>query len=242
MNVENNKGEALKVENSEQHFDHIADDYDYWKNHNRYYYQTLFKLYGDFIPKGSNVVEIGCGTGDIISRLEPRSGLGIDVSDEMIRIARKKHADKPTIKFERADISQSKELFNADFVFLADVLEHVNDLPVFLNDLSARILPAQAGKPNTKVIISVANPIWEWLLMLAEKWKMKMPEGPHKRYSVKATEEMFAKVGLMAEERGYRLLVPKKIWGAEWVNERFYRSKLLEKWGFIVYWVLTKHG
>ncbi|MEK9177666.1 MAG: class I SAM-dependent methyltransferase, partial [Patescibacteria group bacterium] len=170
--------------NSENHFNDIASDYDYWKNHNRYYYQNLFILYGSLIPSGSSVVEIGCGTGDIISSLDPRQGLGIDISERMINVARKKHADKSSIHFVREDISISKTPFDAEYIILADVLEHVDDLPKFLDDLSVHI------KPEAKVIISVANPIWEPVLMLAERMKMKMPEGPHKRYSVKITEDM----------------------------------------------------
>lgn len=219
---------------SEHHFDGVAPDYDYWKNHNRYYYKNLFTLYSSLIPKESSIVEIGCGTGDIISNLDPRIGLGIDISDRMISVAKKKHNDKPSIKFVREDISVSNALFDADYVFLADVLEHVGDLQSFLDNLCVRI------KPGTKTIISVANPIWEPVLMMAEHLKMKMPEGPHKRYSVKITEDMFRKAGFTIIEKGFRLLIPKKIPCSDWINQWFYKNKYLARLGFVVYWVLRK--
>ncbi len=222
------------IDNSEQHFDDIASDYDYWKNLNLYYYQNLFKLYSSFIPKGSSVVEIGCGTGDVLAYLEPRTGLGLDVSDQMILIAQKKHADKPNIRFVREDIESSTKAFQAEYIFLADVMEHVDKLEVFIKALSTRV------QSPTKVIISVANPRWEWLLMLSEKLKMKMPEGPHLRLSVKENQDIFKRAGFKIEEVGYRLLVPKKIPGSDRVNERFYKCKTLSKFGFVVYWVLGK--
>ncbi len=225
----------MDAPNAEQHFDAIASRYDYWKNHNRYYYDNLFKLYASYIPAGSSVVEIGCGTGDIIVKLEPRDGRGIDVSEEMIQIARKKHAHFASIKFDREDIDFSLEPFRAEYIFLADVLEHLNEsFPQFMQTLSKRV------QPPTNVIISVANPRWEWLLMLAERLKMKMPEGPHIRLPVEQNEEIFRRAGFKIVERGYRLLVPKRLPGSDWINTRFYNNKLLKKFGFVVFWVLTK--
>ena len=224
----------ILMTDSENHFNDIASDYDYWKNHNRYYYQNLFILYGSLIPRKSSVIEIGCGTGDIISGLDPSRGVGIDISEQMINVARKKHADKSSIHFVREDVSISKAPFEAEYVFLADVLEHVDNLPKFLNDLSARV------KLKTKVIISVANPIWEPVLMLAERLKMKMPEGPHKRYPMKITEDMFRTAGFTIIEKGFRLLIPKRLPCADWINRRIYNNKFMARFGFIVYWVLRK--
>lgn len=218
----------------EEHFDRIAKDYDFWKEKNHYYYENLIALYRSFIPKQSSVLEIGCGTGNILASLEPREGRGIDVSSEMIKIAKEKNAPHTKIVFEREDILDSNETFRSDYIFLADVLEHVDDLPRFLNQLAARTM-----NPS-KVIISVANPLWEPLLMVTEKLKMKMPEGPHKRFSIRETEELFKKAGFKLQEKGYRLLVPKKMPGANWINERFFKNKLMERFGFIVYWVLAK--
>ena len=76
--------------------------------------------------------------------------------------------------------------------------------------------------------------------MLAEKLGMKMPEGPHWRLSIKENERLFKQQGWEIAERGYRLLVPKKIPGADFLNEKFHKSKLLAPLGFIVYWELIK--
>ncbi len=220
--------------NAETHFDTIAREYDYWKNKNAYYYRNLIALYRSLIPMGSSVLEIGCGTGDILTKLGVREGKGIDVSHEMIEIARKKHADKKEVTFAREDIHDSNTTYQMEYIFLADVLEHVHDVPRFLSQLARRI------SPRTKVIVSLANPIWEPLLMLTEKLGMKMPEGPHHRHPIPELEILFVQAGLKIEKKGFRLLIPKDMPGADWVNARFYHNPLLARFGFTVYWILGR--
>ena len=219
---------------AETHFNTIAHDYDYWKNKNGYYYRNLIALYRSLIPVGSSVLEIGCGTGDIITKLDVGKGRGTDVSAEMIEIARAKHADKKEVTFEREDIYDATTTFPEDYIFLADVLEHVHDVPRFLSQLSKR------ASPRARIVVTLANPLWEPLLMLAEKLGMKMPEGPHYRHPIPELERLFVASGLQIRDTGFRLLIPKSLPGADWVNARFYHYKFLRKFGFTVYWILSR--
>lgn len=222
------------MKNAETHFNEIAQEYDYWKNKNAFYYRNLIALYRSLIPAKSSVLEIGCGTGDIIAQLDVRKGKGTDVSSEMIEIARIKHADKKEIMFAREDIYDSTEIFDAEYIFLADVLEHVHDVPRFLGQLARRT------SPRTNVVVTLANPLWEPLLMLAEKMHMKMPEGPHYRHPIPVLEGLFKQSGFTILESGFRLLIPKSMPGADWVNTRFHHNRFLRKFGFTVYWILGR--
>lgn len=217
---------------SESHFDAIAKEYDYWKQKNWYYYLNLISLYRLYIPEGVHVLEIGCGTGDVLAALKPAAGRGIDTSGEMIAIAEKKHAANPHLKFEKEDITQEAAVFPEEYIFSADVLEHVSDMPSFLRHL------AQRARPDATVVVSVANPLWEPLLMVAEKLGMKMPEGPHTRYSIKDTERFLREAGFTIEKKAFSLLVPKPLPGAKWLNARFASIPVLRHFGFVIYWVL----
>ena len=57
-------------------------------------------------PNCHNVLEIGCGTGGFARRLAERSQhvLALDLSGEMIRIAREQSAQFPNIEFQLADV------------------------------------------------------------------------------------------------------------------------------------------
>ena len=60
-----------------------------------------------------------------------------------------------------------------DGVFLINVLEHVVDVESVLREI-ARVLD-QGGL----MLAVTSNGNWEMLLDLAERWKLKIPEGPH---------------------------------------------------------------
>src|ERR1700761_7110564 len=53
------------------------------------------------IPEGLRVLDAGCGTGRLLAALRPRRGVGIDISPEMIEIAR---ADHPQFEFAVGDV------------------------------------------------------------------------------------------------------------------------------------------
>ena len=216
---------------SQAHFNKIAKEYDSWKKKNWYYYQNLKALYASLIPPGSRVWEIGSGTGDLLASLKPAAGLGTDISAEMTAIARDKYKNFPQLQFKTED----QPLTNYDFIFMADVLEHIADANAFFQSLNNKTTSGQ------RLIVSVANALWEPLLLVAEKLKLKMPEGPHQRLSIPTTEKLFTRHGWKIEKRGYRLLVPKKLPGADFINKKFHKSKLLAPLGFIVYWQLTKN-
>ena len=114
------------------------------------------------------------------------------------------------------------------------MLEHIENLEAFLNQLYSRT------QKQSKVIISVVNPIWEWAMSLAEKLNMKIPEGPSERISVLETEILFKKAGFNIQERGYRFLIPKRIPFSNLINKLFYKNKFFAKYGFTVYWILSK--
>lgn len=218
----------------EKYYDTIARTYDNGKKKNLYYFNNLVNLYRSIIPENSNVIEIGTGTGDLITKLSVKSGVGLDISKEMVKVAQEKYGNLSNIKYERHDISESNTPLNADFIILADVLEHIPNLSGFMTQLSKRT------QSNTKVVISVLNPIWEWLMMIVEKFDLKVPEGPHERFTVKDSEEIFRNAGFKIEKRGYRFLIPKKVPFSDYINARFYNNKLISRFGFTLYWILTK--
>jgi ubiquinone/menaquinone biosynthesis C-methylase UbiE len=71
--------------------------------HNDHYHNFLLR----HLPSNCHdVLEIGCGTGGFAKRLAERSQrvLALDISPEMIRIARERSAQFPNIEFQLADV------------------------------------------------------------------------------------------------------------------------------------------
>ncbi len=222
------------MENIKEHFEIIAKDYDYWKNKNKYYYIQLKHILKERIPPAKKVLEIGCGTGDLLIALEPSYGLGVDISENMILLAKKKHHFKNIeFKVSSAEHLKSKEKF--DVIFLADVIEHLENV-----DQMSEALNSIATK-DTLILITMINPLWELLLLLMEKFNLKMPEGPHKRLTFQELKEIFNKHNLNMICLDYRTLFPKNIpYLSGFVNNHFYKIPLLRNLGLIQILTLKK--
>jgi ubiquinone/menaquinone biosynthesis C-methylase UbiE len=87
----------------QQDFDRIALVSPDGATHNDHYHNFLLR---HLPPNCHNVLEIGCGTGGFARRLAERSQhvLALDLSGEMIRIAREQSAQFPNIEFQLADV------------------------------------------------------------------------------------------------------------------------------------------
>ena len=87
----------------QQDFDRIALVSPDGAAHNDHYHNFLLR---HLPPNCHDVLEIGCGRGAFARRLAERSQhvLALDLSGEMIRIAREQSAQFPNIEFELADV------------------------------------------------------------------------------------------------------------------------------------------
>jgi SAM-dependent methyltransferase len=86
----------------ERDFDRIALLPDEAWDHNRHYHALLLR---ELPPRCERALEIGCGTGEL-SRLlaaRSRSVLAIDLSPNMIRLARERSRGVPNLEFRVAD-------------------------------------------------------------------------------------------------------------------------------------------
>ena len=185
-----------------EHFDRLAEDYDAWKEKASYYYDLLADIYRGIIPEGSSVLEIGCGTGTLLSIVRPARGVGVDISPKMIAIAAARH---PGYRFLVADASALRLSETFDYVMIPDVIEHLADIPGTFQALLG------ICHPGTRVVLTCVNPLWAPVLHLAERLKMKMPEGDHRWLPKREIVRIARDRGFtLAVHRG-RILLPKRI-------------------------------
>ncbi len=202
-----------------QHFDGIAKDYDAGKERQSYYYDYLIRLYKQYIPPGSSVLDVGCGTGTILHHLRPSYGRGLDLSSRMIELARAKYRH---LEFGVEDITQPSQGRPFEFVILCDVVEHFSDVDAALDGLKAY------GDSNTRYVITCVNPLWAPVLHAAEALGLKLPEGHHEWIALKDLCRMLEGHGFVVERAEGRMLLPKRIpFLSEWINE------LSERWAWL---------
>jgi len=214
------------------HFDDIAEEYDYFKKRNKFYYDNLKFLLKKIIPPNKIVLEIGCGTGDLLASVKPKIGYGIDISSKMIKIAKSKFKKNKHLHFSGSYATDFKGK-NLDYIFLSDVIEHLEEPEKMFKDVSQIMID------KTKLVITMANPIWEPALWVWEKLSWKMREGPHRRLKFNEIGKLLEIFNLKIETHDYFLLIPVKIpFFTDFANK--YLEKVFKKYAFIEYIVATK--
>jgi ubiquinone/menaquinone biosynthesis C-methylase UbiE len=184
-------------------FDDLAGNRQNWIERNRYYYDYQKRYFRFLIPEGLSLLELGCGTGDLLNALKPKHGIGIDFSSEMVRIASKQY---PDLEFRTADIEQLEgwgETF--DVVIMADVVGHLMDIEETFRQLHTFC------RPDTRIIISYYNFLWEPILKMGEMLRLKMPQQYQNWLSTDDICNLLSLAHFQVVKSEYRLLVPKKI-------------------------------
>ncbi len=193
---------AFTKENIRNHFERTAKHYKKWKKKNSYYYSTIKNLVKSIVRPGSNVLEVGCATGEILDSVSPKCGVGIDISANMIDLARRQF---PQHTFINTSIEEFTSEEKFDYIVMVDVIDHVYDVIDVLKSIR------NFCKPDTKVIITTINPWWEPVLMAAEKLGLKMPEGPHNFIERRNLTKIVESLDFTVAYCGYALLLPKYI-------------------------------
>lgn len=184
------------------HFDQLAPIYDQRKKNFSFYYDELKRLLADFIPPSKKVLEIGCGTGELLASLYPKNGYGIDISSKMVELASSKYRKNKKLQFR----SYNKfPQITFDYIFMSDVVEHLVKPGDTFKWIASRM------NQKTLFICTMANPKWESLLLLAEKLKLKMPEGEHHRSTFYQLKKLLQKADMQIVKHDFRLLVPINI-------------------------------
>ena len=192
--------EIVEKKSVQAHFDQIAKEYDKWKDKNAYYYSTMKAFVRRNIRANSSVLEVGCGTGDILASTDASRGVGIDISSEMIKLAQFKHPQHEFIAAAVEDFQMDEKF---DYIILVDVADHVPDVLDVFESIY------KFCHPETRIILTTVNPWWEPILSFMEKIGAKMPEGPHNFIEKRNISCILEIANFSVSYSGYLLLCPK---------------------------------
>jgi SAM-dependent methyltransferase len=127
------------------------------------YYRRLAEVYRYLVPAGSRVLELGCGTGDLLAALEPSMGVGVDFAPEMLKRAARNH---PQLRFVQGDIDQLSLNTRFDYIILSDLINDLWDVQTTIERVASVCTPA------TRVIINTYSRMWELPLRMAGRMNL----------------------------------------------------------------------
>ena len=168
------------------------------------------------IPHGLRVLEIGCGTGDLLAGLKPSHGLGVDFSPATIEEARRLHAN---LDFRVGDIEDRSFVASLagpfDVILIVDTIGSLDDCQAVLEGLHDLCDRA------TRLIVVYYSHLWQPLLKLAEwvGWRTSQPpQNVMSPGDIRALAALADFDGIKSESR---LLSPLRLLGLGRLINRF---------------------
>lgn len=185
-----------------EYFNKFASEREKWKKRNYFYHKLIGSYYSFLIPEGSRVLELGCGTGDLLDKVKPDYGVGIDISEEMLMIAEKKYTKYKFIKADAEELDLNEKF---DYVIISDLIGFLWDV-----QSTFKSLKKVCGK-NTKIIISSYNYLWEPFLKFAEFLGLKLRQPDQNWFSMKDISGLLDLEGFETIKVDRKILIPKNI-------------------------------
>ena len=173
----------------------------YRKKH-RYYWNDITRYSDYFSNDDLRVLEIGCGTGELIAEIKGRDKVGIDFSPAMIAEAKKNH---PGIDFRVMEAENLALEGQFDLIVISNVVGYLSDVQATLEELH------KVCHERTKVIVSYYNYVWQPILNLTEKLGLKKKTPPQNWLSRNDLNNLLYLAGFEVYRNSRRMLLPVNI-------------------------------
>ncbi len=211
----------MDKESRKAYFEAAAGKILRWRRKNRSYHRLLEEYYQFFIPRGSRVLELGSGTGDLLAAVAPSYGVGLDFSPQMTELARSRH---PELRFMEADAEDFRFSEKFDYIILSDLVGSLWDVQKVLENMQ------NASHDRTRIIISNYNYLWEPVIQLGESLGFKQKQPLQNWLSITDIRSILSLAGFETIRTEKKIILPKHIPLLSWffnrimVNLPFFRG------------------
>ena len=192
-------------------FDRLAPKRRYWKRRARYYHQSMADLIRFIIPAGKSVLEIGCGTGELLAAAEPKRGVGVDISPKMLELARESFPQHEFVEGDAHDLPLEEKF---DYVILSDVAGYLDDIQRCFEQLH------KVTTPRSRIVITYYSKLWHPVVSAAEGMGMKAKAGIENWLTIGDVDNLLNLAGFESVKKGKRFLCPFDIPLIGWLCNR----------------------
>ncbi len=212
-------------------FDEFSPVAERWARRNRAYHGLIASIMRFLVPRGSSVLEVGSGQGDLLAALEPSRGVGIDISPRMTDAARARH---PDLEFHCAAGETFCRDEKFDYIVLSDLVPFAHDLLAIFQQA------AQMSHARTRVVIHSYSQVWRPAIRLAELVRLK-PRKPIRNWvTAEDLRNLLDLAGFDVVSTSRRILFPKRIP----LLSTFLNGVVANVWPFtlltLTYWLVAR--
>lgn len=128
---------------------------------NAYYWNEIIRYIKYFTHEDDTVLEIGCGSGDLLAKIKGKYKTGIDFSEEQIKWAKEKYANL-SIEFLVMDANNIQLDKKYDLIIISNLIGFIEDIQKLFEQLH------KVSHSRTKIIVQYYNSFWHPFIRLAE--------------------------------------------------------------------------
>ncbi len=200
-----------KTEINKSYFDNLAKTRIKYRKSKSYYWNSITKYCDYFCHSESSVLEIGCGTGELIYNIKGSKKVGIDFSENMISEAKKQFPDANFRLMDAENILINEKF---DVIILSNLIGYLGDIQTVFDQLK------KVSHERTKIFISYYNSLWEPIINFAELIGIKKRSPKQNWLSGKDIKNLLYLSGYETYRQTKKMLIPYNIPLLSWLFNR----------------------
>jgi SAM-dependent methyltransferase len=191
----------------------------------RHYRDLLAHDYNLLIPEHASVLEIGCGGGELLARLQAKNVTGIDLSPVQIERARTR---VPHGRFQVMAGETFESAGTYDYIILSDTLNLAADVQSLLAHLQ------NAAGPGTRLLINFHSNLWRPFFGLAGLFGWRSHSPRNNWLAAADLRNLLALTDWEPIRQQNRVLCPVYLFGLDRLINRWI-APLLPVFGLVVF-------
>lgn len=151
------------------YYDQNAASWKKYRSRRSFYWNSITNYINYFVTPDLSVLDVGCGTGEMIAALNGKRKVGIDFCQPIVNQAKESY---PNIEFHCMDGQNITLTETFDVIVVSNLIGVVTDIEQLFVELQ------KVSHSRTKIIITYYNHLWEPIIKFAEwiGYKRKMPQ------------------------------------------------------------------
>jgi SAM-dependent methyltransferase len=183
-------------------FDGFASVEDVWQRRNGGYHRLIRQVFAFQIPTDASILEVGCGSGDLLASLGVVDAVGVDLSPGMIESGRRRHPQLELSVGKAEELALGRDF---DVIVVSDLTQYAEDLVAVFERIAAH------SHPETRVIVQSYSRLWRPAIRVLELLRLK-PSKPIRNWvSPDDVRNLFELTGFDVISEVRRILFPKHI-------------------------------
>ena len=198
----------------------------------RTYLAELVRYARHYVEPGSRVLEIGVGTGDLLASLAASRAVGVDVSPEMLEVARANHPELELHAMAGEDLGPLEGPF--DYVVMSDLTILLHDILGVLRQVR-RLCHAR-----TRLVFSFHSRLWQPVLTMLSALGLHHSQARTNWVTFEDLANLLRLAGYDVVHTDRGTLCPGPVPVASWIANRFLVRLPGIRHGALVNWVVAR--